>query len=81
MRKALLRIFPVFLAAWPFARVLRPPPRPWNPRFPGFRLHAPVIDPDFLGVASFCIIGLLLVLNLMLRFPEFSTIIAQYNQF
>jgi len=29
----------------------------------------------------FCAIGLLVTLNLILRFPELGVIIAQYNQF
>jgi hypothetical protein len=36
---------------------------------------------EFLTVASFCVIGVLVMLNVMLRFPEFGTLVAQYNQF
>jgi hypothetical protein len=37
--------------------------------------------PDFWAVAMFSTIGILVMLNLMLRFPDLSTVIAQYNQF
>ena len=36
---------------------------------------------DLQAVAAFSIIGLLIVLNLMLFFPNLGTLIAQYNQF
>ncbi|HZC55460.1 MAG TPA: hypothetical protein VE396_05340 [Xanthobacteraceae bacterium] len=38
-------------------------------------------NPDFLAILMFCLIGILLALNLMLRFPEFGAVIEQYNQF
>jgi hypothetical protein len=40
-----------------------------------------VIDPNVLAVAAFCLIGFLLTLNFMLRFPDMGAVIAQYNQF
>jgi len=45
------------------------------------RLYATVTDPDLLTVVAFCLIGLLLTLNVMLRFPDLGAIIEQYNQF
>jgi hypothetical protein len=36
---------------------------------------------DFQLVLAFSLIGLLVALNLMFRFPEYGAIIAQYNQF
>ncbi|HEX4409974.1 MAG TPA: hypothetical protein VH206_14475 [Xanthobacteraceae bacterium] len=36
---------------------------------------------DWWPVAAFSIIGLLLTLNVMLRFPDWGAIISQYNQF
>ena len=36
---------------------------------------------DFQLVLAFSLIGLLIALNLMFRFPEYGAIIAQYNQF
>jgi hypothetical protein len=45
------------------------------------RLHAALADPDLQIVAAFCLIGLLLTLNLIFRFPDMGAVIAQYNQF
>jgi hypothetical protein len=36
---------------------------------------------EFLTVVTFCLIGLLAALNLMVRFPDLGTVIAEYNQF
>jgi hypothetical protein len=36
---------------------------------------------DWQLVLAFSLIGLLLALNLMFRFPELGAVIAQYNQF
>jgi hypothetical protein len=36
---------------------------------------------DLATVAIFCAIGLLVVFNVVIRYPEFGAIIAQYNQF
>jgi hypothetical protein len=38
-------------------------------------------DSEMTAVAIFCAIGLLVVFNVMLRFPDFGAIIAQYNQY
>jgi len=38
-------------------------------------------DSELAAVAMFCAIGLLVTLNLILRFPDLGAIIAQYNQF
>ena len=38
-------------------------------------------DPDLVAVVAFCVIGLLIVLNVILRFPDFGAVIEQYNQF
>jgi hypothetical protein len=32
-------------------------------------------------IITFCLLGLLIALCLMVRFPEFGTVIAEYNQF
>lgn len=37
--------------------------------------------PDFQLVLAFSLIGLLIALNLMFRFPDYGALIAQYNQF
>ena len=44
-------------------------------------LAAAVKDPSLIAIVLFCAIGLLVTLNLMLRFPDLGAIIAQYNQF
>jgi hypothetical protein len=38
-------------------------------------------DSDLAAVVIFCAIGLLVMFNVMLRFPDLGAIIAQYNQF
>jgi hypothetical protein len=38
-------------------------------------------DSEITAVAIFCAIGLLVTLNLILRFPDLGAIIAQYNQY
>jgi hypothetical protein len=42
---------------------------------------AAIMTPDLSAVIAFCLIGLLLALNLMLRFPDLGAVIEQYNQF
>ena len=42
---------------------------------------AAIMTPDLNAVVVFCLIGLLLALNLILRFPDFGAVIEQYNQF
>jgi hypothetical protein len=44
-------------------------------------LSAAVKDPSLIAIVLFCAIGLLVTLNLILRFPDLGVIIAQYNQF
>jgi hypothetical protein len=50
----------------------------WN------KVVAVIRNPDFNAVAAFSITGLLLTIlimaNLMLRFPDIGTLIEQYNQ-
>jgi hypothetical protein len=53
-------------------RYIDPPERLWSELFN---------DPDLNAVVAFSLIGLLLALNLMFRFPEFGAVIAQFNQF
>jgi hypothetical protein len=36
---------------------------------------------EFLTLVAFCLLGSLAVLNLMVRFPDFGAVIAEYNQF
>jgi hypothetical protein len=46
-----------------------------------WRAVAAIMTPDLLAVVTFCLVGLLLALNLILRFPDFGAVIEQYNQF
>jgi len=45
------------------------------------RFYAALTDHDLQIVVAFCLIGLLLMLNLIFRFPDMGAVIAQYNQF
>jgi hypothetical protein len=45
------------------------------------RIIAAITNPDFQAVLAFCLIGFLLALNLMMRFPDLGAVIEQYNQF
>ncbi len=45
------------------------------------QLFAIFTDPDLPMIIAFCLLGLLLTLNLILRFPDFGALIEQYNQF
>ena len=39
-----------------------------------------IANPDLHSAVAFCLIGLLLTLNLILRFPSFGAVIEQCNQ-
>jgi hypothetical protein len=45
------------------------------------RTVAAIMTPDLSAVIAFCLIGFLLALNLILRFPDLGAVIEQYNQF
>jgi hypothetical protein len=45
------------------------------------RIFTAVTNPDLHAVVALCLIGLLLTLNLIFRFPDMGAVIAQYNQF
>ncbi len=45
------------------------------------RIVTVITNPDLLTVVTFCLVGLLLSLNFILRFPDFGGVIEQYNQF
>lgn len=45
------------------------------------RLVTAIANPDLHAVVAFCLIGFLLALNLILRFPDFGAVIEQFNQF
>ena len=38
-------------------------------------------NPDLPTIVAFCLLGLLLTLSLMLRFPDLGAVIEQYNRF
>jgi hypothetical protein len=46
-----------------------------------YRLLAAISKPDFITIVALCAIGLLTMLNVMLRFPDLGSLIEQYNQF
>jgi hypothetical protein len=48
-------------------------------RWPEF--FAIFANPDLSMIVAFCLIGLLLTLNVILRFPDLGAVIEQYNQF
>ena len=45
------------------------------------QLVTAIANPDLHAVVAFCLIGFLVALNLILRFPNFGAVIEQYNQF
>jgi hypothetical protein len=40
-----------------------------------------ISKPDFIMIVVFCTIGLLTMLNVTQRFPDFGAVIEEYNQF
>jgi hypothetical protein len=59
----------------PAEKPRQPAEKPWQ------RILIAVTNPDLQAVVAFSLIGLLLTLNVMFRFPDLGAIIAQYNQF
>jgi len=45
------------------------------------RFATVIVDPSLPTIVAFCLIGALLSLNLILRFPDFMTVIEQYDGF
>jgi uncharacterized membrane protein YdfJ with MMPL/SSD domain len=45
------------------------------------RFVTAIANPDLHAVVALCLIGFLLALNLILRFPELGAVIEQYNKF
>jgi|HubBroStandDraft_6_1064221.scaffolds.fasta_scaffold2130809_1 hypothetical protein len=52
-----------------------------NPKSARDRLRAAIADPSLFIVFAFCVIGLLVTLNVMFRFPDFGMSVEQLNQF
>jgi hypothetical protein len=63
------------LSAKPESPLVKAAGRQWR------RFVAAITTPDLLAVVIFCLIGLLLALNLILRFPDFGAVIEQSNLF
>ncbi len=57
------------------SKYVHPAEEPWQ------RILTAVTNPDLQAVLAFSLIGLLLTLNVMFRFPDLGALIAQYNQF
>ena len=56
-------------------KYVHPADEPWQ------RIFTAVTNPDVHAVVALCLIGLLLTLSVMFRFPALAAIVAQYNQF
>ena len=56
-------------------KYVHPAEEPWQ------RVFIAATNPDLQAVVAFSLLGLLLTLNVMFRFPELGALIAQYNQF
>ena len=65
----------------PKVRELQALPEPRSANESWQRFYAALTDHDLQIVVAFCLIGLLLMLNLIFRFPDMGAVIAQYNQF
>jgi uncharacterized membrane protein YdfJ with MMPL/SSD domain len=85
MRSTLI-LFPAALAVLSATRLLQFLVNPTNRQAEKTgtewsRLVTAIANPDLHAVVAFCLIGFLLALNLILRFPDFGAVIEQYNQF
>jgi hypothetical protein len=60
----------------------RPPDPPIEaPRTANHWFIATITNADFILVIAFCLIGLLVTANVVLRFPDFGTLVEQLEQF
>jgi hypothetical protein len=67
-------------------RELEPTAKPEDRRFKTLqmtwdRIVAATTNPNLIAVTLFCAIGLLISLNLILRFPDAGLFVEQYNVF
>jgi hypothetical protein len=46
-----------------------------------YRFVATVAHPEFIAIVAFCAIGLLVTVNVILRFPDFGATFEQFGQF
>jgi hypothetical protein len=70
----------------PTRRELQPLTRPGNRRIKSaetvwHRFVATITNPDLLTIIAICAIGLLITINVILRFPDLGALIERYNQF
>jgi len=85
MRIALILV-PAVLPALSLTSAFHSPPKPTDrpssvTKATWLQAVAAIMTADLNAVVVFCLIGLLLALNLILRFPDFGAVIEQYNQF
>jgi hypothetical protein len=59
-------------SAKPISRAANPAVRQWRQL---------AKEPDLQMILAFCLIGFLIALNVILRFPDVGAVVAQYNQF
>jgi hypothetical protein len=57
----------------------KPDPKPVRTKWS--RFVAAVTNPDLIAVFFFCTIGLLITVNIVLRFPDFGAAMEQLEQF
>ncbi|MGB6447112.1 MAG: hypothetical protein WBF47_18400 [Xanthobacteraceae bacterium] len=85
MRIALILV-PALFAALSLTLAFQSPTKPTNRRtqetqIAWSRFTTAITNLDLQAVVAFCLIGFLLTLNLILRFPDIGAIAAQYSQF
>lgn len=85
MLKALI-VVPTVLAALSITRALQSPLKPTSRRTQRTetlqsQLITVITDLNLQAVVAFCLIGFLLTLYFILRFPDLGALIEQYNQF
>jgi hypothetical protein len=65
----------------PKARGIPPPTQAKTTGTAWYGLLAAISKPNFITIVAFCTIGLLTMLNVILRFPDLGSLVEQYNQF
>lgn len=66
----------------PVSRELQPLMKSMSSQSPAWSSFVAAIKgPDFLVVAALCLVGLLLTLYFMFRYPDVGALIEQYNLF
>ena len=82
--RIILVLVPVTLAALAtniFQSLIKPTDRRMLRTETESQLATGIANPELHAVIAFCLVGILLTLNFILRFPDFGAIIEQYNQF